>query len=187
MQTPLQVTFRGMPPSDALEARIREKAAKLDSLHTGITRCRVVVERRDRHKHQGAQFRVNLDLRIPGHEVVVDRDHDEDVYVALRDAFDAGVRQLEDFVRIRRGDVKQHQLSRTGRVARLRPDDGFGFIRTEDGSEFYFSRSNVVDPSFDQLEVGAVVQFIVDVGAEGPQAKRVSAGKHGAPVVPTGE
>ena len=161
MQTPLQVTFRGMAPSDALEARIREKAGKLDSFHTGITRCRVVVEKRDRHKHQGAQFRVNLDLRIPGHEIVVDRDHDEDVYVALRDAFDAG--------------------------ARLQEDEGYGFIRTEDGSEFYFSRSNVIDPTFDKLEVGAAVQFIVDVGAEGPQAKRVSAGKHGAPVVPTGD
>jgi len=106
MQTPLKIAFREMPRSDVLEARIRDKAAKLEEFYPRINSCRVVVEERERHRRQGKQFSVKLDIRVPGHEVIVDRDHDEDVYVALRDAFDAAKRKLEDVARLQRGDVK---------------------------------------------------------------------------------
>ena len=36
MQIPLQVTFRDMPPSDAVESRIREKADKLGRFYDRI-------------------------------------------------------------------------------------------------------------------------------------------------------
>ena len=109
MQIPLQITFRGLLRSDALEARIREKADRLQDFHARITSCRVVVEEQHRHKRQGKQFTVRVDIRVPGNEIVVDRDHDEDVYVALRDAFDAARRKLEDFARESRGEVKRHE------------------------------------------------------------------------------
>jgi ribosome-associated translation inhibitor RaiA len=96
MQIPLQVTFRNFPRSDALDARIREKAAKLESLFPRIMSCHVVVEALDRHHHKGRQFSVRLDIRVPGHEVAVDRSHDEDVYVALRDTFAAAGRRLDE-------------------------------------------------------------------------------------------
>jgi ribosomal subunit interface protein len=112
MQTPIQITFHDIPHSEALEARIREKADKLESFHPRITSCRVVVEERDRHHHQGKQFCVRLDVRVPEHEIVVNRDHDEDVYVALRDAFDAARRQLEDIARKQRGEVKTRSWER---------------------------------------------------------------------------
>ncbi len=96
MQTPLQITFRDVPHSDALEAHIREKAAKLESLFSPIMACHVKVELPHKHKHQGRTFCVSLDLRVPGAELVVNHHHHEDPYVALRDAFDAGRRQLED-------------------------------------------------------------------------------------------
>lgn len=99
MQVPLQITYRGIHHSDALDARIRDKAAKLEELHPRITSCRVVVEERHRHKQQGREFTVSIDLRLPGHELFVNRDHDEDVYVAVRDAFDAAGRKLEDVAR----------------------------------------------------------------------------------------
>ena len=95
MQTALQVTFRSLSASPALEARIRDKAAKLESLHPQLTRCRVTIEQRHRHQHQGRQFAVRLQVRTPGHDIVVSLEHDEDVHVALRDAFDAAERQLE--------------------------------------------------------------------------------------------
>lgn len=181
MQIPLQITFRGLPHSDALEMRIREKAGKLEDLHTRITSCRVVVEEQHRHSRQGKHFTVRLDIRVPGNEIVIDRDHDEDVYVALRDAFDAAGRRLEDQVRVQRGDVKTHELPRRGKVVRIFPEEGYGFIQATDGTELYFSRANVVESLFDRLEVGTPVQFIEDVASEGPQAKRVSLGKHGVP------
>jgi ribosome-associated translation inhibitor RaiA len=114
MQLPLQITYRGLERSDALDARIRSKAEKLDAFHPRIMSCRVVVEEDDRHHHQGRQFAVRLDLRLPGHEIAINRDHDEDVYVALRDAFDAAGRKLEEFARLDRGDVKTHAAPQRG-------------------------------------------------------------------------
>lgn len=179
MQIPLQVTYHGISRSDALDTRIRDKAAKLEEFYPRITSCRIVVEERDRHHHQGRQFTVSIDLRVPGREVFVGRDHHEDVYVAVRDAFDAAARKLEDVARLQRGDVKLHEATQRGTVARLFPEEGYGFIETADGRELYFSRENVVEPSFDQLETGIAVQFIEDLASEGRQAKRVSVGKHG--------
>jgi cold shock CspA family protein/ribosome-associated translation inhibitor RaiA len=180
MQVPLTITMRHMAPSDALEAKIRRKARKLEEFHPNITGCHVVLEEQRRHHQQGHWFNVRLEVHLPGHEIVVNRDHDEDANVALRDAFDAAARRVEDVARLHRGDVKQHPMPLHGAVARLFARDGYGFIRTADGSEFYFSRENVVDPSFEQLEEGTEVQFIAEPAGEGMQAKRVSAGRHHA-------
>ena len=96
MQTPLQITFQNLPRSDALEARIREDVARLEHLHPRLTSCRVVVEETEKHQQHGRQFAVRIEARAPGHEdMVVTQQHHEDVYVALRDAFDALRRQLE--------------------------------------------------------------------------------------------
>ncbi|HUL94137.1 MAG TPA: HPF/RaiA family ribosome-associated protein [Burkholderiales bacterium] len=178
MQVPLEITVRGMPHSPALEARIREKAARLEEFDSRIIRCHVMVEESGKHQHQGHRFTVRIDVRVPGREIAVTHEHHEDVFVALRDAFDAAKRQLEDVVREKRGDVKVHVVPQHGRVARLSFDEGFGFIETSDGRELYFSRENVVYPAFERLEPDMPVQFIEEVAGEGPQAKRVSAGKH---------
>ena len=109
MQVPLKIAIQNLPPSDALEARIREGAAKLEQFHPRITSCRVAVDESGRHRHHGRQFRVRVEVRAPGHEAAfATLKHDEDVYVALRDAFDAVRRQLEEEVREARGDVKRH-------------------------------------------------------------------------------
>lgn len=180
MREPLQINIHDMPHSAALEARIREKAAKLEEFHPNIISCRVAVEEAHRHHRQGREFHVTVDVRVPGHQVVANRDHDEDVYVALRDAFDSARRELEDVAREDRRQVKAHELPQHGRIARLMPEDGVGFIETPDGRELYFSRENVVHPDFDSLEAGMAVQFIEELAGEGRQAKRVSVGKHGA-------
>jgi ribosomal subunit interface protein len=179
MQIPLQITMRDMERSPALDTAIQEHAAKLEQFHGRVTRCRVTVEQLGRHHQQGRQFAVKIDLRVPGREIIATRGHHEDVYVALRDAFDSAKRQLEEAVRERRGDVKAHPLPLHGTIARLFPDEGYGFIETGDGRELYFSRENVVHPPFEHLAPGTAVQFIEELAAEGPQAKRVSAGRHG--------
>jgi len=99
MKTPLQITFRDMPHSDALDAHIRDKAHKLEQVFADIVSYRVVVEQPARHQQQGKPFNVRIDLGVPGSEIVVDRQQNEDVYVALRDAFDAAKRQLENYAR----------------------------------------------------------------------------------------
>jgi ribosomal subunit interface protein len=181
MQIPLQISLHGIKRSDALYNAIREKAEKLDRYYEHIMSCRVVLELAGRHKRHGKQFTVRVDLKAPGGEIAVSRQHDEELQIALRDAFDAARRKLEDYARTQRGEVKRHAPELQGRVARLDAVEGFGFIATEDGSEYYFSRDNVVTPPFDRLAVGTVVRFIEEPGGEGPQAKRVSAhGKQAA-------
>ncbi len=118
MQVPLEITFRGIPHSDAVETRIREKADKLEQFCDHIISCRVAVEAEHHHQHQGNLYHVRIDLAVPNKHLVVSREHHdkqahEDVYVALRDAFDAIKRQLEEYVRIQRGEVKNHQAPQT--------------------------------------------------------------------------
>lgn len=107
MQTELQITVRDMEHSAALDERIRAKVEKLERIYSPLMGCRVVAEAPHKHKHQGKHFAVRLDITVPGREIVVNHEHHEDIYVALRDAFDAAKRQLEDYVEKRRGDVKQ--------------------------------------------------------------------------------
>ena len=136
MQTPLKITMRHMAPSEALETRIRSKAAKLEEFYPNITACSVAIEEERRLHQQGSWFKVRVIARVPEHEVVVNRDHDEDPYVALRDAFDAVKRQLEDFARVQRGDVKTHPQLLRGAVARIFGEEAYGFIASDDGNEY---------------------------------------------------
>lgn len=181
MQIPLQITIRDVPHSEAVDAHVREKAAKLEEFSGHIISCRVVVEMPHKHSHQGRQYNVRMDIGVPGREIVVNRDHSQDVYIAIRDAFDAAKRQLEEHVRVTRHDVKAHALPRMGRVVRLSREEGIGFIAATDGTEYYFSSADLVTPRFEQLREGDEVQFIEEVAGEGMQAKRVSIGRHSQP------
>jgi cold shock CspA family protein/ribosome-associated translation inhibitor RaiA len=178
MQVPLQITMREFDRSDALEADIRKHAAKLEQFHPRVTSCRVTVEEAHKHHQQGREFNVRIDLRVPGDEIVVTRNHHVDAFVAVRDAFDSARRQLEEAIREQRGDTKAHEVPKHGTVARVFPEEGYGFIENGDGRELYFSRENLVNLPFERLEPGIAVQFIEEMAAEGPQAKRVSVGKH---------
>lgn len=114
MKQPLEITFRDMPRSEAVEAKVQEKADKLDEFYDHIMACHVVIEAPHKHHRQGNVFHVSIDLTVPGSEIVVNKDPNkdhahEDVYVAIRDAFKAARRQLQDFARIQRGDVKTHK------------------------------------------------------------------------------
>lgn len=104
-----QITYRGMPHSPAMDARIVELAAKLDEFHPKITSCHVVVDELDRHKNKGNLFDVRIDLHVPGRELVATHQQHQDAYVAISNAFDVMIRQLEDVSRIQRGEVKRHR------------------------------------------------------------------------------
>lgn len=173
MQLPLQVTLRDISPSEAIEAYIRERAAKLEQFYDRIISCRVVVEAPVRHHRKGGPYKVRIDLTVPGDELVVDRQVDEDLYVAIRDAFHAARRKLEDYARRQRGAVKVHEASPHARVAKLFPEEGYGFLETPDGREVYFHRNSVIGSGFDRLEIGTEVRFAEESGEQGPQATAV--------------
>jgi ribosome-associated translation inhibitor RaiA len=102
MQIPLQISLHGIEQSDALYNAIRKRAEKLERYYDRIISCRVVLELGDRHKRHGRQFTARIDLKVPGDEIAITREHDEKLDIALRDAFDAARRKLEDYARERR-------------------------------------------------------------------------------------
>ena len=178
MQLPLQIAFRHMEHSAAIEALVREKAAKLDQFAGHIMSCRVVVEPAGKHHRHGNLYAVHIDTTLPGGEVVVTHEPGEhteakDIAVALRDAFDAARRQLEDAVRRRRGAVKAHEAAPHARVGKLFPEEGYGFLEASDGRAVYFHRHSVVNARLEDLTVGTEVTFVEAPGEKGPQASTV--------------
>lgn len=202
MKNPLKITFRGMDPSKAIEENIRERADKLDGLYDKIMSCRVIVEAPHRRHHKGKAYVVRITMTVPGGEIVVNRapkrlaaakaahpedlEKDlaesrepskhaahEDIYVAIRDAFNAAGRKLQDYARKRRGKTKNHEPAAVARVARLFPIEDYGFLETPDGREIYFHKNSVLQAAFERLEVGTEVYYSEESGDKGPQASTV--------------
>jgi len=184
MELPLEISYRDFPKSEALEAVIREKAGKLDQYYEKIMACRVVVEQPHQHRHQGNLFHIRIDLTVPGKELVVSRDpagHQahENPYVTVNDAFDAMSRQLQDFAKQQRGDVKHHEQPPHGKIIEVMPMIDSGTILSSDGREIHFHRNSVIDGDLDALEIGDEVWFAEEATADGPQASTVHVvGKH---------
>jgi len=168
-----QITMKDIPASEALHSHILDKADKLNQYSDRIGSCRVVIELEQKHKRQGKLFSVHIDLRVPGKELVANHNSDEDVYVAVRDAFHAIERQIEKYNQIRKGHVKQHVIPFSGHVTKIFEKDGFGFIRGIDEVEYYFNEKNVVHPNFEKLNIGDFVTFTEFIGSEGEQAHNV--------------
>lgn len=174
MEIGLQITSRDIELSDAIRAEITEKAEKLDRYYERIMRCRVVLESPKRHQHEGKLYNVHIYLTVPGGELMVKRDMDKDLYVAIRDAFQSARRKLEDFARKQRFDVKHHEETPHAHITSLFPDRGYGFLTKQDGLEVYFHENSVLNRDFKKLRVGMKVRFSEEMGAKGPQASSVT-------------
>lgn len=174
----LEVTLREISPfEDAVREEVGRLAENLERFYPGIMNCRVAVEAPHRHRSHGRLFRANITLYLPHRNVVVSHEHPlddrhEDIFVALHHAFDAARRKLEDYARLERGDVKDHDLLPHGVVSRIFPDKGYGFITGAGGGEVYFHRNSVLD-GFDNLKEGIEVRFEEEQGEKGPQASTV--------------
>lgn len=185
MENPVEITFRNMGRSPAMEDRVRQRADKLDRRFEGLLSCRVVIEADHRHHHKGNLYHVRVDVVAPGAELVADREPHknhahEDAYVAIRDAFDAMTRQLEAHASRRRADVKRHEPILHGVVTARYPD--YGVITTPDDRLITFHANSVVDHDFDKLDVGSEVRFAEVDDVNGPRASTVHViGKHHVP------
>ena len=170
---PIQITSHDMPISATLEDQIHKRVKKLNQFYKRISSCRVVIDLPQKHKHQGKLFNVRIDITVPGKELVVTRKQDQDIYVAIRDAFNAISRQLEEHAHKRHGQIKTHQNVLYGRVIRKVPQEGYGFIEGDDGNEYYFSLTNVSHPTFGKLAIGDDVAYIAEPLNDGWQAHHV--------------
>jgi ribosomal subunit interface protein len=175
MQSTLKITSRDFNISAWLEDEIREKVSKLERFSQELIDCEVAIEAPVGHHHKGGPYTVRIDLQVKRKELAVSKRSSTDLQAAVRDAFDAARRQLEDYSRQMQRKTKTHDSTPVARVARIFPKDGYGFIATPEGRELYFHRNSVLEPGFDQLEVGTEVRFDEEMGEQGPQATTVKA------------
>lgn len=108
MQVPIQILFRQMEPSNEVEAKIRERCHKLERFVEHIICCRLTIDAPSRRQHKDELYQVNMDLTLSDGELTVRPPPHKDVYVAIRDAFEIARRQLEEYVRRRRAELKLH-------------------------------------------------------------------------------
>ncbi|AFY96522.1 HPF/RaiA family ribosome-associated protein [Chamaesiphon minutus] len=106
-----QIIWQNLTPSDEIEAKIRKHIAKLEKFSDRLSDCRVVIEVPHRHHHQGNIYHIQIDLTVPGGELIINppaQQAHEDLHVAIRDAFESAERQLKEYARQRRGEIKTH-------------------------------------------------------------------------------
>ncbi|NNM61628.1 MAG: ribosome-associated translation inhibitor RaiA [Steroidobacteraceae bacterium] len=101
MQKSLNITFRHMPPSDAVEERAREMFARLERVHPEILGCHVTIDTPEGHQTKGAPFVIKIEIEMPGRAVHVDgsrsrHPQDANAYNALHHAFDTARRLLDE-------------------------------------------------------------------------------------------
>jgi ribosomal subunit interface protein len=178
MENPVQITFRGIDRSPAIEDYVRQRATKLGTFFERVIGCHVTLETPHQHHRRGRHYRILIDLTVPGDELIVGRTPDEgslheDVYAAIDDAFDDAGRVLQDHARRQRGDTKTHEPPRHGRVSKLFTEEGYGFLETPEGDEVYFHQNSVLHRAFRKMRVGTEVRFVEELGERGPQASTV--------------
>lgn len=175
MAIPHEITFRdGLENTEALNSKIEKNIEKLSRFFHRIESCKVVVDILQKKQSQGKLFHVTIEVLVPGKKLIANKHANQDLYVSIRDAFDAMNKQLQEYAAQIRGDVKFHIEALEGVVARI--FDDYGFIRSVDGREFYFHAPNVVSPGFDSLDIGSKVRFTEsDMAGETLQANHVIA------------
>ncbi|HYC01988.1 MAG TPA: HPF/RaiA family ribosome-associated protein [Azospirillaceae bacterium] len=180
MQSPLEIAFHNMDSNPGAETMIRERFEKLERLYDGLVGARVSVEAQHKQHRTGNVFDVHIVLMVPGHNnLVVSREPKKakekyahpDLHTSIRDAFEAAERQLIEFKRQLRGEVKRHDFEVMGQIAQLADDHGF--LMTNTGGMLYFHRNSVINPRFEDLSRGDSVLYVEEMGDTGPTASKV--------------
>ncbi|HWK53028.1 MAG TPA: ribosome-associated translation inhibitor RaiA [Hyphomicrobiales bacterium] len=110
-----KVVFRGIDHSPAVEEAVQKRVAKLERFSDEIQSLRVILESPHNNHQKGKVYHVGVEALIPNHEIVVTHEqHDnrahEDIYVAVRDAFNALERRLKAVYK--KGETRRKQINR---------------------------------------------------------------------------
>ena len=109
MQVPLDITFQNSEPSEAIRSEVEKQAKRLEKFHGRITSCHVTVIAPTMKRRHGDLFKIDICVGMPNHkDILVSKAHGdapehEHVMVAIKDAFAAAQRQIEDAAREMRG------------------------------------------------------------------------------------
>ncbi|NNC36613.1 MAG: HPF/RaiA family ribosome-associated protein [Acidimicrobiales bacterium] len=173
------IVVTGIEAADRVRTRVNEEIAKLEKVYPEITACRVTVGRPQKRHKNGDLYTASVHLTLSnGREVNANRnppkDHaHEDVFVTIRDTFQAARRQLKDHAQKLRRERKKPVGPPEATVGTLIAEENYGFLETEDGREIYFHGNSVINDGFDKLSVGDRVVFAESLGDKGPQASTV--------------
>lgn len=180
MQTPLELNFHNVDRSDWSENLIRERVARLERYSDEIVSCHVIVSRPHTHQHKGNPMKVTIEVRLPqNRRLVVNEEpvmveQQSKLSVVINSAFDAMQRRLSKTGEHHRRDaLTPSEEENRALVVRLFAEEGYGFLRTMDGREFYFHEHAVLNHDFPRLAVGTEVRFEPSMGEQGPQASTV--------------
>lgn len=192
---PMQITYLHAEASPYIEEMIQSEAVKLERFYPRIVGCRVTVEQ-GTGRQMGNLWHIRVELSVPGGEIVVQsepslggmarqtnkrairkglevRRERQILHRAVRDAFKAARRQLQDYARKQRGDTKRLVEAPTAKVTQVFEDEGYGFLITPDGREIYFHKESLLNEPFEDLKPGTTVTFAEEAGEKGPQASSV--------------
>ena len=174
MKQALEISARDVHINDETQELIRDKASKLDRLYDQIVGCRVKVDMPHRSQRSGMMYSVRIDITVPGGELIVKREPDQDLHAAIVNSFEIAQRRIKEYAQKQRGDVKTHIERPVARVSRILPEQGYGFLVTQEGREVYFHENAVRDGKFASLTVGTEVIFAEETGDKGAQASSVA-------------
>lgn len=170
----LKIQYLGFAESNAVSAAVWDYVVNLEKFYSQIMSCHVIISNPPRKHQKGGIYHVKIRMHMAGADIIIDKEPGanhahEDVYVALRDAFDAAKRKVEDFARIRAGRVKETVGPMHARIIRILDAEDCGFVLSEDHREIYFHRNALVNGEFEKLKVGQEVRFSEGMGEKGPQ------------------
>lgn len=186
MQVPLEIAFHGVAPSPWAEQEIRERVAHLQRIYGRLVSCRVRVDKREKKHNDAIPPVVRIELGVPGKpDLVVTHEPEHllrkfqapDLRNAIHEAFRIAERQLADLkeertdrVRHRRDAGGETGPSRSGQVAQIHRQDGYGFVMSSEGGLIYFNRADVIEGDFDALKIGVEIFYQEDASDTGPIA-----------------
>ncbi|MBA2778896.1 HPF/RaiA family ribosome-associated protein [Billgrantia kenyensis] len=180
MQTPLEITYQHVSRSEWIDEYVRSRVAKLENFSKDIVSCRVVIEQTQNPHKTGNPYRALIEVSLPakGELVAEKSDKVTDPQVQLRpiirSAFEAMEKQLKKQTAKRDGKVKQHNDEPLPPVATVvRIFDGYGFLKSLSGQEYYFHRNAVLHNDFARVTVGTRVRFEPNEGDEGLHASSI--------------
>lgn len=184
---PFQITFLDFDESDAIWLAVQKRIEKLEHFFGRIVRVEVAISAPHRHRSSDRLYHIQIHIFLPGDDIVINRkpvqnEAHRDIYVAIRDSFNAAERLLREKARSIRDRSRAHETithhpegQHIGKISKLFYQDGYGFLETNDGREFYFDKRCVLNRKFDSLEVGEKVRFLEERGEKGPQASSMTA------------
>ena len=171
----LRIESRNIEMTPEWQAEIEARMAQLEHGRDDLIHGRVTLTKNLHHRHADNVAEALVVVSLPGRHTITARKHEQTFEEAIRSAFAAiqvELRKQRDRWASTESRVSAPPLR--GVIAKLFPQEGYGFILQEDGDEVYFHRNAVHGLEFEALEDGIEVSFNVEEGDKGPQATTVN-------------